>query len=116
MILGSEDGSFSMQDESYAYVSGNYVYPVSEFESWNESYQRQQERQRAERERQRDLEAEKSWNRTESYTICKDFIKDRLKAPSTADFPSIREINIFETGTNKYIVKGYVDAQNSFGA
>lgn len=116
MILGSEDGSFSSEDETYAYVSSNYVYPVDEYDSWNEAYRDEQQRLTAERERQNKIEAEKRYNKSESYFICQDFVKDRLKSPSTAEFPSSRNVNIFETGTNKYMIKGYVDAQNSFGA
>lgn len=116
MILGSEDASFSAEDETYAFVSSNYVYPLNEFDSWHEDYEREQQRLRAERQRQREIESEKRRYKIDSYTICQDFVKNRLRSPSTADFPSFRNVNVFETGNNKYMVKGYVDAQNSFGA
>lgn len=42
---------------------------------------------------------------------CKEFVKDRLKAPSTADFA------VSHTGVGpQYHVSGTVDAENSFGA
>jgi hypothetical protein len=44
---------------------------------------------------------------------CRNFVKDRLKSPSTAKFPMSKGQNI---GNNTYTVFSYVDAQNSFGA
>jgi hypothetical protein len=44
---------------------------------------------------------------------CRDFVRDRLKSPSTADFPmSIGR----DVGNNTYVLYSYVDAENSFGA
>jgi hypothetical protein len=47
-------------------------------------------------------------------------VRDILKAPSTAKFPSYNfELDhyfIEQLGTNTYRVKSHVDAQNSFGA
>ena len=47
--------------------------------------------------------------------VCEDFVKDRLKAPSTADFPSYSDYTITGSGDD-YTVEGYVDAENGFGA
>ncbi len=51
---------------------------------------------------------------------CEDFVKDRLKSPSTAKFPSEHtRIRIFDDKSpdNKSLeVEGDVDAQNEFGA
>ena len=47
---------------------------------------------------------------------CEGFVKDRLKAPSTAQFAPFRELAISGNGVGPWIVRGYVDAQNSFGA
>src|SRR4051812_45415971 len=44
--------------------------------------------------------------------VCEDFVKKRLKAPSTADF-SAEEVT---SDGDMYTVQGDVDAQNSFGA
>jgi hypothetical protein len=44
---------------------------------------------------------------------CRDFVKQRLKSPSTADFPYLGTPT-WKTG-NTYAVKSYVDSQNSFG-
>lgn len=50
-----------------------------------------------------------------AFVACKDFVKDRLKAPSTADFGSIIDTDIAHTGP-VWTVSGPVDAENSFGA
>jgi hypothetical protein len=42
-----------------------------------------------------------------------DFVKGRLRAPATADFQAYNATNI---GGCNFVVKGYVDAQNGFGA
>jgi Protein of unknown function (DUF2510) len=54
-----------------------------------------------------------------AFTVCKNFVKDRLKAPGTAKFakrsdPFVRVITI-DDGAN-YFVTGWVDSQNGFGA
>jgi hypothetical protein len=45
-------------------------------------------------------------------------VKERLKAPSTAKFPSSSEVSfsLDDSGNCIYEVRSYVDAQNSFGA
>lgn len=48
--------------------------------------------------------------------ICaKNYVKDSLKAPSTADFPWSLGSTV-PLGKNQYTVSSYVDAQNGFGA
>ena len=47
------------------------------------------------------------------------FVKQRLKAPSTADFPGVwdgRGDHVTYLGDQKYRVRSYVDSENSFGA
>jgi hypothetical protein len=47
--------------------------------------------------------------------MCEDFVEERLKAPSTADFSGVFDTTV--TGTDdSYTVVGHVDAENSFGA
>lgn len=46
---------------------------------------------------------------------CESFVKDQLKAPASADFPSIAD-HIYKVGDNGYRIESHVDAQNSFGA
>lgn len=49
-------------------------------------------------------------------SACESFVKQALKAPSTADFAPHHELQISGSGTGPWTVIGYVDAQNSFGA
>lgn len=46
---------------------------------------------------------------------CQSLVKEILKSPSTAKFPSITKWN-FMKEKNIVTIQGYVDAQNSFGA
>lgn len=50
-----------------------------------------------------------------AWYACQLFIKQNLKAPSTADFERYSSSRVFK-GTDGYHVTMYVDAQNSFGA
>lgn len=51
-----------------------------------------------------------------AYQACKSLVRDRLKAPSSADFPWVRSSDVTEAlGGGRYRVRSYVDAQNSFG-
>ncbi len=47
--------------------------------------------------------------------FCEEAVKNILKAPKTADFPSIADWK-FSKDKEKIIVQSHVDAQNSFGA
>jgi len=47
---------------------------------------------------------------------CKEFVEKTLKAPSTADFQNYNKFSASGTGEGPFLVTGYVDAQNSFGA
>jgi hypothetical protein len=60
---------------------------------------------------------ESSHDAVGAYTICQQFLKERLKAPKTADFPfeSYRDVTQ-DLGEGRYRVRSYVDSQNSFGA
>jgi hypothetical protein len=51
-----------------------------------------------------------------AYIECKESVRARLKAPSTADFAGISEVKFRELNTGRYEVGAWVDAQNSFGA
>ena len=56
----------------------------------------------------------------EAFEICKDFVKRRLKAPSTAKFRNFfeedGEVRVTGSGNGPYTVMSTVDAQNAFGA
>jgi hypothetical protein len=44
------------------------------------------------------------------------FMKDRLKAPATAQFQDVSEADVNYLGDGTYWVLSHVDSQNSFGA
>ena len=48
-------------------------------------------------------------------TMCREFVQDRLKAPSTASI-SIWGQTAYKRENGHYMVTGPVDAENSFGA
>lgn len=50
-----------------------------------------------------------------AWAVAEREIKERLKSPSTAKFPTYNHATIMKSG-NKFKVEGYVDAENSFGA
>lgn len=47
--------------------------------------------------------------------MCHEYVRDRLRSPSTADFPR-SEQNVTAIGRRAYEISGTVDAQNGFGA
>lgn len=54
---------------------------------------------------------------TMAYVLAKDNVELRLKSPSTAEFGSYGESKVVKLeGGCKFLVVGYVDAQNGFGA
>lgn len=52
----------------------------------------------------------------EAYNVATKFVADRLKAPSTADFPSAIGANVLPFAECSFEIGGYLDAQNGFGA
>lgn len=52
---------------------------------------------------------------TMAEVMCEKFMKNQLRAPATADFSSSSE-SATPMGNDKFVVRGYVDAQNGFGA
>lgn len=51
-----------------------------------------------------------------SHIISEYFVKQKLKSPSTADFPMFDYTSDYSQLDGTYLVTSYVDAQNSFGA
>lgn len=47
--------------------------------------------------------------------MCQDLVEKQLKSPSTADFPWF-DRTIHKNKDERYIIKSYVDSQNSYGA
>lgn len=46
----------------------------------------------------------------------RQFVEKRLKSPSSADFSFESEKSVIKVNDTTFIVTGYVDSQNSFGA
>jgi hypothetical protein len=61
---------------------------------------------------------ESDTGKIEAYTMAKQFVTDRLKAPSTADYPwySSDSVQVVHRGEGVFVVRAHVDSQNSFGA
>jgi hypothetical protein len=56
---------------------------------------------------------------TMAFTMAQNFLRDSLRAPSTAQFASYSESSVTRSTQNdecSFIVRTYVDAQNGFGA
>ncbi|MFZ2493215.1 MAG: hypothetical protein WA208_17180 [Thermoanaerobaculia bacterium] len=60
--------------------------------------------------------------RADVYRVCRDFTAAKLKAPATAVFPNLKDLErLRDYGFKKddgraYELLGYVDSENSFGA
>jgi hypothetical protein len=61
------------------------------------------------------LEEAEETRQNMAFIQCKDHVRARLKAPSTAKFP-FSEFSVSTVSPLTYKVSSYVDAQNSFGA
>jgi hypothetical protein len=55
-------------------------------------------------------------SRLDAYVISQQFVQQKLKAPSSADFPVFDENMVITNDDKRFKVESYVDAQNSFGA
>lgn len=67
-------------------------------------------------EKQKDSNELRGKDRSDmAFVQCTMAIKDGLKSPSTADFPSFPD-KLWRFSGQSYVIKSYVDAQNSFGA
>ena len=53
-------------------------------------------------------------NEVDAYIACQHFVKDRLRAPGTAEFPFITEIEWAKDGS-LWGFEGYVDSENALG-
>lgn len=57
-------------------------------------------------------------NSLDAYLMMQEFVKDKLKSPASAEFPSYYDMkdNILFNGNRIYTIKSFVDSQNGFGA
>jgi hypothetical protein len=51
----------------------------------------------------------------DAHLICQQFVKDRLRSPSTAKFADLNDVKAFKEAGH-FTVLGYGDSQNGFGA
>lgn len=77
----------------------------------------------SERNKQNAPVAAQSNRKTEAWIVAKQCVEKQLKAPSTANWGSIvkgthqsPDLCVTVMGDDKYLCKGWVDSQNSFGA
>lgn len=60
----------------------------------------------------------KDTNKMLAYNYAEDFVKKRLKSPSTAEFPGLfeKDKHVTELENDEYLINSWVDSQNDFGA
>ena len=65
-----------------------------------------------------DSSSDTETNKMLAYNYAENFVKQRLKSPSTAEFPRLFEKaeHIIELGNDEYLIQSWVDSQNGFGA
>lgn len=130
-VLGDSLGWLHIQSfqdtTNTGWVSERYTSDISELRGWErerrDEQRAQERRQQAEQRRQREAERAVAWrtqdNSTTAYRMIERSVKERLKSPSTAEFPGIldgRSDHVTKTGDQAYLIVSYVDSQNSFGA
>ncbi|GEM_PF-2626972 len=108
------DGGF-WEDSYEGWVNKKYVYSKSEFNIWKADYDKRISVEKA-------IANKNAWktsdNKSMAYLMCEDWVKNRLKSPSSAEFPGVFDgklENIIQTN-QRYSIRSYVDSQNSFGA
>ncbi|WP_151671431.1 hypothetical protein [Nitrincola schmidtii] len=47
---------------------------------------------------------------------CQNRVRNNMRSPSSAKFPPMRDINVYKVDENEWLIRGFVDGQNSFGA
>jgi len=61
-------------------------------------------------------DSDEGYDETDARIFAEDAIRDVLKAPSTAEFSGLTETEVINEGNDVFTVRGWVDAENSFGA
>lgn len=61
-------------------------------------------------------EEKKPFSKIDAYSTAQYYVSESLKSPGTADFPDIELVTIEIVQDTAFLVGGYVDAQNPFGA
>ena len=105
--------NYRAQGGSKTIYRGALAYP-DQF-TYDKYHREQMEKEKAEQERQERLANQSGL----AYIYARDYVKQFLKAPSPAKFPSYPwsgDAKVGYRGDGQYTVRAYVDAQNSFGA
>lgn len=79
---------------------------------------RQAERESAETEKQAQQEERRCSDQGMAFVMSQNFVKKRLRSPSTAKFPNVTSegVRTQYLGNCTHKVQAYVDSQNGFGA
>lgn len=83
--------------------------------AWDERNRQEEENQKRRREAEKEQERQRAITGDARYTA-KEFVKKRLRSPSTATFSGSTETTVTKTKAGDYFVTGWVDSQNGFGA
>jgi hypothetical protein len=62
------------------------------------------------------VQATNSGDEAGAWVAAKAFVVEQLKSPASASFPWYSKDAVHAISDNSYVVTGYVDAENSFGA
>jgi len=64
-----------------------------------------------------EIERSRIYNdKLEARVVCRNFVKSRLKSPSTVKFPYVSPEEVLILNDDCYGIASYIDAQNAFGA
>ena len=58
----------------------------------------------------------KTYSMLDAFPYAKQFVRQKIKSPSTADFPWTPDEGSHQVNANTFIVMSYVDSENGFGA
>lgn len=93
---------------------------LAHYREIKEQQERAAERKRQQKaaERQREYMYSEAWgndNKVTAWTMCQNFVEDRLRSPSTASYPWSWSDDTHYVGNGRFRINSYVDAQNAFG-
>lgn len=113
-IVGEEDGWVQFRtnagdDTWHGWVSKQRTTTYAAHQAEQDSLAKVQEEQRK-------AQREEETRRMDAWMTSQEFVKRRLKSPSTAEFSSQSNTSVTKVDSLTYRVRGHVDAQNSFGA
>ena len=115
-----------LQPRAHLYSSGLQAAARRAEEERREREREQERRDEAERQAEAERrriailesgpEGENCRDGIAAYVMSQEFIKERLKAPATAQFPSALSVQTSYLGQCRHLVRAYVDSENSFSA